>query len=248
MEDEPPGAQTTIDELARQAGTSVRNARMYQERGLLPPPRREGRRAFYGPGHLTRLRLVVNLAGKGYPLATVGELIEAWEQQRSLADVLGFEDALAAPFAIEVPTRVTAAELATLYPTEDPATIDRAVELGVLVPDGDSFVVPSRVLLDAGAALLADGVPIEAVLKLTSQIFEAADTLAARFVELFLDNLWVPFVDAGMPPDGWSRLTSALERQRDLGSRAVAAAVSLKLQERVNKAALASDTRPGPPG
>ena len=33
----------TIDELARRAGTTTRNVRSYQTRGILPPPRMVGR-------------------------------------------------------------------------------------------------------------------------------------------------------------------------------------------------------------
>ena len=41
-----------IDELAQQAGTTVRNVRAYQERGLLSPPRRQGRAGLFDDGHL----------------------------------------------------------------------------------------------------------------------------------------------------------------------------------------------------
>ncbi|MFB9386717.1 MerR family transcriptional regulator [Pseudonocardia petroleophila] len=37
------GREYRIDELAHTAGTTVRNIRAYQDRGLLPPPRRVGR-------------------------------------------------------------------------------------------------------------------------------------------------------------------------------------------------------------
>ena len=50
-------ADYRIDDLARAAGTTVRNVRAYQERGLLPPPRREGRVALYGDAHLARHRV-----------------------------------------------------------------------------------------------------------------------------------------------------------------------------------------------
>ena len=40
-------AEYRIDDLAREAGTTVRNVRVYQDRGLLPPPRREGRAGIY---------------------------------------------------------------------------------------------------------------------------------------------------------------------------------------------------------
>ncbi|MGY2062272.1 MerR family transcriptional regulator, partial [Nocardia gipuzkoensis] len=37
------GAEFTIDELAREAGTTVRSVRVYHERGVLPPPQVKGR-------------------------------------------------------------------------------------------------------------------------------------------------------------------------------------------------------------
>src|SRR3954471_18150654 len=55
MPDELEGL--SIDELARAGGSSVRNVRLYQERGLLPKPRRHGRRALYDKTHLDRLKL-----------------------------------------------------------------------------------------------------------------------------------------------------------------------------------------------
>ncbi|MBV8236536.1 MAG: MerR family transcriptional regulator, partial [Acidimicrobiia bacterium] len=46
-----------VQELAREAGIRVELLRSYQSKGLLPPPRHEGRVAWYGPRHLERLRL-----------------------------------------------------------------------------------------------------------------------------------------------------------------------------------------------
>jgi len=42
-DDTPPAREYRIGELAREAGITVRTLRYYQERKLLPPPRREGR-------------------------------------------------------------------------------------------------------------------------------------------------------------------------------------------------------------
>src|SRR5437660_261885 len=95
----------TIDELARAAGTTVRNVRVYQDRGLLAPPERRGRLGLYGPDHLRRLRLVLRMLGRGYPLAAIRELVEAWEEQRDIASVLGLEEAITAPYQSEGPSR-----------------------------------------------------------------------------------------------------------------------------------------------
>lgn len=79
----------SVDELARAAGSSVRNVRAYQDRGLLPPPERRGRVGVYFDSHLKRLRLINQLLERGYSSANIKELLEAWEQGRDLDHVLG---------------------------------------------------------------------------------------------------------------------------------------------------------------
>src|SRR5438067_13395557 len=90
-----------IDDLAREAGTTVRNVRVYQERGLLPPPRRSGRVSIYGDAHLARLRLIGQLLDEGYTFSHIAQFIDAWQEGRDLGDVLGLEEALAGPWSDE---------------------------------------------------------------------------------------------------------------------------------------------------
>lgn len=61
----------TIDELAVATGTTVRTTRYYASLGLLPPPVRRGRMAYYGPEHLARLELVRALQDHGFTLAAI---------------------------------------------------------------------------------------------------------------------------------------------------------------------------------
>ena len=51
----------SIDALARETGSTVRNIRAYQDRGLLPPPERRGRKGIYNDAHLSRLRIINRL-------------------------------------------------------------------------------------------------------------------------------------------------------------------------------------------
>src|SRR5215469_3709712 len=84
-----------IDELARAAGTTVRNVRAYQDRGLLPPPRRHGRVGLYSEVHLARLRLLGQLLDRGFTMNNIRDLLAAWESGQNVADLLGLEAALA---------------------------------------------------------------------------------------------------------------------------------------------------------
>jgi DNA-binding transcriptional MerR regulator len=64
-----------IDELARRSGESVDTIRFYQREGLLEPPRRAGRTALYGPGHLRRLEQVRTLQTRHLSLAAIRSLL-----------------------------------------------------------------------------------------------------------------------------------------------------------------------------
>ncbi len=229
--------ECSVDDLARRAGTTVRNVRLYQERGLLPPPRRDGRRGWYNDDHLRRLRLVLSMLGRGYPLTAIRELTDALAGGRTLADVLGFEEALAQPFLTEEPRTLSPEELLELFPDSPLENLQRAVELELLVPGADGFVAPSPALLDTGAQLVADGVPLEAVLDAAAEIRAATDRLAQRFVALFTDHVWQPFVDAGMPAADLPRITAMLQRQRPLVAKAVMPALAQAMQRHTDEAA-----------
>lgn len=72
--DQPPlqsATQFSIDELARATHLSIRTIRAHQTRGLLPPPRREGRTVVYSRQHLHRLRQITVLQERGYNLAAI---------------------------------------------------------------------------------------------------------------------------------------------------------------------------------
>jgi len=86
--DRRPGG-LTVDELARAAGTTTRQVRALQTRGVLPGPALVGRTGYYDAAHLDRLRAIVRLQDEGFSLAALATLLGAWEANRSLGDVLG---------------------------------------------------------------------------------------------------------------------------------------------------------------
>lgn len=187
-------AEYRIDELAQVAGATVRNIRVYQDRGLLPPPRRDGRVGLYTDAHLARLRLIGQLLRRGYTFATIGELLAVWGRGGNIAEILDLESAVGLPWSDEVPGYVTASGLTELFGAQaTPATTARAVELGLLEPDAAApatktspapqapearYRVPSPRLLNAGAELVEAGMPLTAVLDLAERLRGHVDAAA----------------------------------------------------------------------
>ncbi len=79
----------TVDALARRAGLTTRTVRAHQTFGLVPPPRLEGRTALYDDAHLERLRAIERLQRDGFSLAAIRALFDAFDEGRTLDEVIG---------------------------------------------------------------------------------------------------------------------------------------------------------------
>jgi DNA-binding transcriptional MerR regulator len=237
-----------IDELARRAGTTVRTVRMYQERGLLPAPLRHGRRASYRAEHLTRLRLVARLAERGYSLAAIKDLVDAWDSQHGLGHVLGLEAAVVETTTVEEPRRFTADELTRLFPGDEELTaLQRAIEIGLFVVDGEEFVAPNPTLVLAGAALVAGGMPEHATLDLAAATLTATDRLAAEFVASFIEHIWAPFEAAGEPLTDVPAIANEIREKRTLAVQSVATAMANAMEAHIDRAIMMDAAAPGDP-
>lgn len=175
-----------IDDLAQAAGVSVRNVRVYQDRGLLPPPRREGRTGWYNAAHLARLDLIGRMLDRGYTFATISELLTAAQFGMRVEDVLDPERVGEAGGLTEEPsTTLSADELRAFFLDDDfEPNVARAVAGDLLVRDGDEYRVVSRRLLDAARLLVEAGVPMAEVLDQASAVRRDLVDVADRFVGL----------------------------------------------------------------
>jgi DNA-binding transcriptional MerR regulator len=228
------GDEMTIDELARRSGVTSRNVRAYQERGLLPSPVLRGRVGYYGDAHLARLRHIGQLAQRGFSLASIRELFRAWEHGWGLADVLGFEQALAAPWQDESDQILTTEQLTQIFGGTD-ETIARAASLGLLeLVEPDRYRVTIPRLLQAGAELVQVGVPLAAVLDEAEVLQSDMRRIAERFVNLFLEHVWQPYVDRGMPPGDLSAVTEALQRLRPVAGTAVETWLAAAMERQID--------------
>lgn len=87
-------AEYRLDDLARISGVSSRNIRAYRERGLLDPPRRQGRSAFYDDYHLSQLKTINQLLRKGFNSAHIAEFFDRMREGHDLAAILGVQQAI----------------------------------------------------------------------------------------------------------------------------------------------------------
>jgi DNA-binding transcriptional MerR regulator len=181
-----------LDELARRAKVASTTVRLYRSKGLLAPPRLEGRTGWYDESHLSRLRLIARLQTEGHSLAGIADLLEQWEQGRSLDAVIGVEaelDALlgdAHAVVLEIP------DVLERFPTGSmtPDLMLRAGALGLIEPTSDGEVrVADRRFLETGAALAHLGVPLDVVLDEWEALIAHTDKIADRFVDVFEHHL-----------------------------------------------------------
>ncbi len=218
--------QYRMEELARLAGITVRTLRFYRERKLIPPPRREGRIAWYDDHHLARLRTISGLLARGHTLGGIADLLGAFESGRDshgTAELLGMESSMITTlFAEESPIRLTPEELADYYQGE--VTVENlaaSLDLGYLATDGTDLVHISRRLLETSAALVREGIPLADILSAARRVREHADALAELFTGLALTR-------GASPAD--------LERLRPLAKSVVEAELSMALDRRVREA------------
>jgi DNA-binding transcriptional MerR regulator len=241
-----------IADLARESSLSVRNIREYQDRGLLPPPRRDGRVAWYDDDHLVRLRLISRLLDRGYTIAVIRDLVDAWSAGRDLHDVLGLETTMSRPWTDEEPARATLLQLRRRFRGQlTPGRLRHAIRLGLVEPSGTAFTIPSPRLLDAGTDLVAAGIPLATLLDLVERVQRDLRSPADRFVRTVFDQLLPPGTPDGLPAgDNLPEVTRTVEKLRPHAQLAVTALFARAMQSAVDDAidALASRALSGPEG
>jgi DNA-binding transcriptional MerR regulator len=223
----------TIDELARETGLTVRNVRSHHARGLLPPPEVRGRTGFYGPEHVERLNLIRELQSEGLKLDGIKRLLGD-----SGDKILALKRAANEP--PETPEVITAAELGARLQLqdEDPRKLlKQAEKLGILVRLGDGhFEVPSPALLAAAEEVVKRGVGLGHALDMIEGVTRHSRAVSRQFIKLFMDDVWKPFLDAGMPDERWDELADAIEHVRPLAGQALLAVFRRTMDEEVDEA------------
>lgn len=238
-----------VEELAAETGVSVDTIRYYQHRGLLPPPEREGRLAYYSDSHVARLRRIKELKAKGLSLSTIGRVLNGLHP----ADA-----ALVTAVAETGEGGLTLEELAAEAGVPEPLLRSLVAE-GILTPanpEAERPYGPADVqALRAGIALLDAGVPLSRLLELGRSHNAAMDRIAEEAVAIFDRYVRKPAREAGTPDDARDQVLAAFERLLPAASllvrqsfeRALLRAAQRRIEEAAREEPSASDPTPTSP-
>lgn len=211
-------SEYTVDELARVAGTTVRNVRAYQDRDLLMPPEKRGRVGIYNDSHVARLKLINHLLARGYTLSNIQDLIKAIDDGGDLRSILGLENAIGGPWSHTRPKTYSLPALIKLFGPQVPSSLTRLAELGLLERKGLSFVSRNPAMLDAAAATVREGIPARELLDVLEEARPHFDAIAGALVAMVVRHL--DRYDAGaLPPaTDMPALVDAIWRLRPLST------------------------------
>jgi DNA-binding transcriptional MerR regulator len=164
-----------VEELSARTGAPVRTIREYQTWQILHPPTKVGRVGFYDDSHVRRLEGIARLQQRGYSIAAIRDLFEAWEQGAALRDVLGVDDTIGLP-ADEAAVALAPDQLARVIPAITASTrlLARACTVGLIHRDGDGYVARSPALLQLVADAIEAGVSPTSALDLAASVVSSA--------------------------------------------------------------------------
>ena len=187
-EGKPADDELTIDELSASTRVPSRTVRFYQSKGVLGPPRIRGRVAYYGPEHARRLELIAQLQDRGLRIDAIRELLTRVDRgEVDVADWLGLEAQLKAPWAHDHPRTFTEAEMGEMLRDRRPGLLAELVRSGALARRNDAYLSESpallRVAIDLDDAGVEPAVAVKAGETLRKHLGRAASELAELFFE-----------------------------------------------------------------
>jgi DNA-binding transcriptional MerR regulator len=187
------GDEFTIDELAARTGLTVRTVRFYATEGLLPPPERRGRIAYYDARHRMRLDLIRTLQEHGYTLAAIERVLERIPPDANPAEY-AVHSAVLAPW---LPDQTEELDRAGLERRVGRRLADEEigylVEVGALERADDGRFRTSAAVLGHAVELLRLPVPTSVLHDSAQIIGEHATAVANGLTDVFVKAIWGPY-------------------------------------------------------
>jgi len=206
-------AEYRLDDLARISGVSSRNIRAYRERGLLDPPRRQGRSAFYDDYHLSQLNTINQLLRKGFNSAHIAEFFARMREGHDLAAILGVQQAILGSKADDSVAEAVALDL---DPESDEA--QRLVSCGLAELVENSVFLVHRGMAEIVTRSTDQLSYVQMILRVVDSTGGTIDDLAATLAGSLEDALAARYGSGYVPKsDESGEVTGLIADYRDLG-------------------------------
>ncbi|MDN4173720.1 MerR family transcriptional regulator [Nocardioides sp. SOB77] len=209
----------TVDELATAVGLTVRTTRYYASLGLLPPPERRGRVAYYGAEHRARLELVRALQDHGFTLQAIERVLAGLPEHATVED-LALQRAMLTSWSSQPQERLTRAQLEEVAGR---SLSDRDLEtlqaLGSLERDGGRYVAMPN--LPVGVELLDVDIPPGSMEAASEAIRRHMDALAEELTDILREQVLRPYRREAHSAEDAERLEQTVSRLRRLTLEAV---------------------------
>ena len=218
-------ALLTVDELAAAVGLTVRTTRYYASLGLLPPPLRRGRVAYYDSVHRARLELVRALQEHGFTLQAIERYVASVPATAGVEE-LAMQRAMLTSWTSQAPEELDRAGLdaraGRALSDEDLGLLERLALLDP-VPGGAGERYRAMPNLQIGLDLLALDVPPESVGAAGDAIARHMTSLVEELTDILRSGLLAPYRRGELGPGEAERIERELPQLRRLTLEAVVA-------------------------
>lgn len=216
----------TVDELSAAAGMTVRTTRYYASLGLIPPPERRGRMAWYGAEHLARLEMIRALQDHGFTLQAIEGYLAHLPADARMED-LAVQRAMLTSWTLSGPEDLTRRQLeqhAGRSFSDDELAL--AEELGMVRrvegSRGPRFTPVHG--FDVTVRLLDLGIPVEGVRAANEAIERHMGALAAELTEVMRTEVVPPIRSSQLTAEEAGKVEKNLASLRQLTLDAIVSA------------------------
>jgi DNA-binding transcriptional MerR regulator len=203
----------TIDELARRVDMTARNIREWQTNGLVPPPQRRGRVGIYGDDHIVHIERIKSLRTQGFPLDVIRRILD--QSGESAPEVRRLASEVLSPANLTGSMEMKRADLAEQFGADAERHF---VDCGLIdVIDDELLVITDTSTFDYVTKLIAIGLPLDKIALALTQMTDHHVASMQAFVDLYRNEIWEPFLRAGLPIDEWPAIAEKTIQLRSLG-------------------------------
>ncbi len=211
----------TVDELAAATGMTVRTTRYYAGLGLLPPPTRRGRIAYYTQAHRARLDLIRALQDHGFTLSAIERYLGRVPPDASVED-LALQRAMLTSWGAGKRETLTRRQLEDrAHRRLSPEHIVHLEKVYAIRADGDRYeLLPP---FEVSMQLMDLDIPADSMEAAAEAITRHMDSLADELTGILRTRVLAPFRGQEHSEADKARFEVTMSRLRQLTLEAVVA-------------------------